>query len=132
MKTYIVFISILVVTLQLIAFQQEYRKYSLLTDFVKEVSEECALREALLIDEESLRGGDFRFLKRGDDADICLQEFLSRLNLEGKGALTLTFDDEKKTVTALVTLDPSKIFRLGFFKNKTITKCSCYEVVVNS
>lgn len=132
MKTYIVFISILVVTLQLIAFQQEYRKYSLLTDFVKEVSEECALREALLIDEESLRGGDFRFLKRGDDADICLQEFLSRLNLEGKGALTLTFDDEKKTVTALVTLDPSKIFRLGFFKNKAITKCSCYEVVINS
>ena len=132
MKTYIVFISILVVTLQLIAFQQEYRKYSLLTDFVKEVSEECALRESLLIDEESLRGGDFRFLKKEADADIYLQEFLNRLNLEGKGTLTLTFDDENRTVKALVTVDPAKIFRLGFFKNKTITKCSCYEVVVNS
>ncbi|MFA5638123.1 MAG: hypothetical protein WCY49_00325 [Anaerovoracaceae bacterium] len=132
MKTYIVFISILVVTLQLIAFQQEYRKYSLLTDFVKEVSEECALREALLIDEESLRGGDFRFLKRGDDADICLQEFLSRLNLEGKGALTLTFDDQNKHVTALVTVDASKLFRLPYFKGKEIIKESCYEVVLET
>ena len=130
MKVYIVFISILVALLSLITFQQEYKKFALLNNIVKEVSEECAVREALLIDQEALREGTFKFLKKEEDASTYLMTVLEDLNLKGKGFLTLTFDDENKHVTALVTVDASKLFRLPYFKGKEIVKESCYEIVL--
>lgn len=132
MKVYIVFISILVALLSLIAFQQEYKKFALLNNIVKEVSEECAVREALLIDQEALREGTFKFLKKEEDSSAYLMTVLEDLNLKGKGSLTLTFDDQNKHVTALVTVDASKLFRLPYFKGKEIIKESCYEVVLET
>lgn len=140
MKVYIVFIGLLIVSVQFMIFNQEMGRYIILQNTFKNISEECAAQAALLLDEDEFFQGRIVFLKDNKDPERVLESACQRIGLDENCSLTLEYEDDATTysvnntsdnprVTATIQVDVSKLFRLPVFDETIITRSSCYEIL---
>lgn len=140
MKIYIVFLSLLIVHIHLMAFNQELGRYIMLQNLFKNTSEECAAQAALLLDEEELLRGNIIFLKDSMDPERAVKAACDKLGLEGGYFLTLSYEDDgaiyninnldkNPRVTATIEIDVSPLFKTSLFRETFITRISCYEIL---
>lgn len=140
MKVYIVFLSLLIVHVHLMGFNQEMGRYIMLQNLFKNTSEECAAQAALLLDEEEFYRGNIVFLKANDDSLRALKESCKKIGLVEGYTLSLQYEDDVtfyKTnnpdnhprVTATIIIDVSPLFRTPVFNKTIITRSSCYEIL---
>lgn len=140
MKVYIVFLSLLIVHVSFMAFNQEMGRYIMLQNLFKDTSEECASQAALLLDEEEFLAGNTVFLKDSGDPERVLKEVCNKIGIKDGYELALQYEDDASSyninnsdknprVTATIKIDVSKLFRTPHFDETIITRSSCYEIL---
>lgn len=140
MKIYIFFMAFLIAISQFIVFHQNFNRYLIFQEFLKEISEECAIRAALLIDEETSGNGAIIFLKDKTDAYEYMDYASGLMGLSGKWSLELSYEDDSTSysennlmktprVTAKVTMEAGDLFKNSHFKKNAFSRTSCYELL---
>jgi hypothetical protein len=140
MKIYIVFIGLLIININFMAFNQEMGHYIMLQNLFKATSEECAAQAALLLDEGEYYKGYVVFLKDEEDSERALESACEKIGLSEGYTLTLDYEDdatyydsnnldENPRVTATIKIDVSSLFTTKIFRETIIERSSCYEIL---
>lgn len=139
MKTFIIFLSLLIINITFVSYQSDLGNYMRLQKNLKALSEDCAAGAALYFDEESYGEGSYVF--NYNECEKFVYYILNESNLSSqyKSKAILHFieyeDDalgykkeEIPSVTVKLVLETKDLFRLPFMKVKNVTRKSQYEL----